>query len=126
MVNPMIRAVGFDFDDTLILSEEDNAGIYEEIFQKKYGLTTGVGDHYRKLVGKASREEKLRTRVEALTGEKPTDELGINVIGIQSDFSYRRLLDDLGAVFTFSSLCILPYEHLTHDHLYENIGRVGE
>ncbi|MFC2169725.1 HAD family hydrolase [Acidobacteriota bacterium] len=219
-----IYAVGFDFDDTLILSEREKSGIYEEIFFRKYGCKKGVKEAYNRLRGKANRTEKIKYIVNQLLEKEPEEneveelsgmfsreyesklshcplvqcanilkelkkqvkfmfllslenkkevedvaahcgvaqyfdeilggpaskienfkhvcdkhhinpeeivyigdsegdvikskKLNIKAVGIQRDFSYRELLKKLGADFTFSSLCDVPYKHLTHEHLY--------
>ena len=213
-----IKAIGFDFDDTLIISEIEKVKIFEEIFYKKYGIKEGVKEAYAGLLGKASREDKIKIIIkkflkreatdkevkdlnyafdkgyeyklsscplvqctnvlkelkeqvdfmfllslenvnvvksvaefcgvaqyfdEILGGPTPKlenfkhvcDKHGVNpedtiyigdskgdvvkskklnfkFIGIQKDFSYRKLLEDLGADFTFSKLCDVPFKSI--------------
>jgi|TARA_B100001971_G_C18241464_1_gene571240 phosphoglycolate phosphatase-like HAD superfamily hydrolase len=219
-----IKAIGFDFDDTLILSEKEKADIFEEIFYRKYKIKKGVKKAYIALLGTANRKDKIRKMInkflrraatkqevkelsysfskgyeyklsdcplvqctnmltelkkqvkfmfllslenrdviikivehcgiakyfdEVLGGPKSkltnfkhlinkhgvkpeetiyigdskgdiikSKKLKFKSIGIQKKFSYKKLLKNLGADFTFSSLCEIPFKHLTHEHLY--------
>ena len=50
-----IKAIGFDFDGTLIMSENEKIKIFEEIFYRKYRIKKGVGRYYKFLAGKVYR-----------------------------------------------------------------------
>jgi len=53
-----IDAIGFDFDDTLFVSETDKARIIAKIFKQCCSATSGVNAEYRKLVGTGIAVEK--------------------------------------------------------------------
>ena len=220
-----IKAVGFDFDGTLILSEKAKLKIVEDVFYKKFKVKKGIGIAYGKLRGKFNKEEKIirllrktlkrepknkeikeisnlltkgykyematcplvqctnvlgelkkqvkfmfllsleeRSNVVAIAkhcgvskyfdeilggpkskvanfkhlvakhhlkpgevvyvGDSKGDiteskKFGFKAIGIQKKFSYRHLLKKLGADFTFSKLCNIPYKHVVHSHFYK-------
>ncbi len=46
-----IDAIGFDFDDTLFVSEDDKANIIAGIFKKCCNVKSGVGKEYKRLIG---------------------------------------------------------------------------
>ncbi|MEK6899889.1 MAG: hypothetical protein AABX05_02080 [Nanoarchaeota archaeon] len=48
-----IRAVGFDFDGTLIISEDEKAMQMAKVFKEKFKVQKGVENAYRRLSGKA-------------------------------------------------------------------------
>jgi phosphoglycolate phosphatase len=57
----MIQAIGFDFDGTLIMSEDKKAIVIQEIFQEFHNIKKGISKSYKELVGKGiSRENKLK------------------------------------------------------------------
>ena len=68
-----IKAIGFDFDNTLIDSEKEKVKIIEEIFYKKYGIKKGVKAVYKSILGKANREEKIRVLIRKFLKRKPTN-----------------------------------------------------
>lgn len=213
-----IRAIGFDFDDTLIFSEDKKVKIFQAIFSQEYHKTWGVKSTYLSLRGKANREEKIAfmiekllrkpatkqeiARISKLFSQKYQEELAncplvqctqllkelkqqvqfmfllsleekadvamvakhcgvskyfneilggpkskkanfmhvlnkhkikpsetmyigdsrgdvvtssmfhIKMIGVNKKFSYRKMLDELGAVFTFSNLCKVPFKKI--------------
>lgn len=56
----MIRVVGFDFDGTLIMSEERKAPAMVEVFKEMFGVKRGVKSAYLSLVGKGyNRDAKV-------------------------------------------------------------------
>lgn len=67
-----IKAVGFDFDDTLIVSEKEKSTIFEEVFYRRYGIKKGIKRAYEGLRGKAGREEKIRVIIRKLLKREPT------------------------------------------------------
>lgn len=68
-----IRAVGFDFDGTLIMSEEQKAKQMAAVFREKFDLKKGVERAYHQLSGRAlNREEKVKALVKQLLHRKPT------------------------------------------------------
>ena len=68
-----IKAIGFDFDGTLIMSEEEKANIAEEIFKKHCGVHKGIRTTYRSLVGKGfNRSQKIEKIFKKCVGRKPT------------------------------------------------------
>jgi len=220
-----IKAVGFDFDDTLVMSEKEKENIFTEIFTAKYGIKKDVRKGYQSLRGNANRREKIELIIKKLVGRKPSkkevnefysafsagyrykmflcplvqctnilkevkkqtefmfllsleekrdvvasarkcgldayfDEIlggpkpkaenfkhivkkhgfkpdeviyigdskgdiitakkmGFRAIGIQKNTTSQNLLKQLGADFTFSKLCYLQLDHLTHEHTYK-------
>jgi len=72
-VKPVIRAVGFDFDGTLIMSEEQKAEQMAIVFREKFKIEKGVKAEYQKLAGKAlSREEKVKALFMKFLQRRPT------------------------------------------------------
>ena len=70
-----IKAVGFDFDGTLIISEETKALEMVKVFKEKFGVKRGVGTAYKKLVGKDfNRGQKVLFLFEKFMKRKPTRE----------------------------------------------------
>ena len=68
-----IRAVGFDFDGTLIMSEEQKAREMAKVFKEKFRVKKGVETAYKKLAGRAlSREKKVKALFGLLLHRKPT------------------------------------------------------
>lgn len=68
----MIKAVGFDFDGTIIMSEGEKVKIFQRIFARRYGIKRGVGRAYVGLLGKANRIEKIQILVRKFLKRKPT------------------------------------------------------
>lgn len=67
-----IRAVGFDFDGTLIMSEEQKAEQMAAVFREKFKVKKGIKLAYKKLMGKAlSREEKVKALFKVLLHRNP-------------------------------------------------------
>tara|TARA_Y100000310_G_C20690285_1_gene821756 strand:- start:3132 stop:3770 length:639 start_codon:yes stop_codon:yes gene_type:complete len=68
----MIRAVGFDFDGTLIVSEKQKEKVMVDTFSDVFDVTKGVKKCYISLRG-VSRDEKFRKMVPKLLGRKVTN-----------------------------------------------------
>lgn len=68
-----IKAVGFDFDNTLIMSEKEKLNLIEEIFASKYNIKKGVKLAYKNLMGKANNEEKLRMLIRKFLKREPSE-----------------------------------------------------
>jgi phosphoglycolate phosphatase len=69
----MIRAIGFDFDGTLIMSEDKKAIVIQEIFQELHNTKKGISKSYKELVGKGiSRENKLKIIFKKHLKKEPT------------------------------------------------------
>ncbi len=69
----MIRAVGFDFDGTLIMSEDKKGPAMASVFREKFGLKRGVRKEYEKLIGKGySRDDKVEKLFEYFLDRKTT------------------------------------------------------
>lgn len=64
----MIRAIGFDFDGTLIISEKEKAEIYYSLFDNK----RGIKKLYSELVGKMNRLEKIAYIIRTFYHREPT------------------------------------------------------
>ncbi|MFC1686052.1 HAD family hydrolase [Nanoarchaeota archaeon] len=63
------------------------------------------------------KKHKIKPKEAIYVGDRKNDiivskRLGIKSIGIQKDFNYRKLLKKLGADFTFSSLCAVPFRKI--------------
>lgn len=67
-----IKAIGFDFDDTLIVAEKEKSKIFEEVFYRKYKIKKGVKQAYESLLGKANREEKIKKIIKKILKRNPT------------------------------------------------------
>ncbi len=68
-----IRAVGFDFDGTLIMSEEQKAKEMEKVFRERFKIKNEVKAAYQRLSGKAlNREEKVKALFKQFIKRKPT------------------------------------------------------
>lgn len=69
----MIKAVGFDFDGTLIMSEEEKTQAMAQVFEECYGIKKGVKSAYKKLVGRGkTRHDKVVELVKRFLKRKPT------------------------------------------------------
>ena len=68
-----IKAVGFDFDGTLIMSEELKALQFVRIFKERFNVEKGVLSCYKRISRKGiNREEKIRLLFEHFLKRKPT------------------------------------------------------
>tara|TARA_Y100000310_G_C20406101_1_gene679736 strand:+ start:24 stop:674 length:651 start_codon:yes stop_codon:yes gene_type:complete len=67
----MIRAIGFDFDGTLIMSEGKKSIEMAKVFREKFGVKRGVKSAYEKLRGK-NRKRKVELLFEKFMKRKPT------------------------------------------------------
>jgi HAD superfamily hydrolase (TIGR01509 family) len=68
-----IKAIGFDFDGTLIMSEKSKSKEMAKVFEEKFGIKNGVQAHYEKLVGKGyNRKEKVLILFKKFIKQKPT------------------------------------------------------
>src|SRR3989344_1693118 len=66
-MNVKVKAVGFDFDGTLVVSDALKEKLYQEIFKENYGVRVCYKD------GKArNREEKIRYFFDRFVKRKPT------------------------------------------------------
>ena len=69
----MIRAIGFDFDGTLIMSEGKKSREMAKVFRENFGVKRGVKKAYEELVGNGhSRHEKVVNLFAKFVGRKPT------------------------------------------------------
>lgn len=98
-----IRAVGFDFDNTLIFSEKEKEKIVEEIFSNKYSLKkTDIRREYFKIKGKCNRENKFKKLIKVLLNRKATPE-ELN----QLNFSFSK-----GYAYKLSECPIVTCKHI--------------
>src|SRR3989338_8518312 len=68
-----IKAIGFDFDGTLIESEEQKAKEMAKVFKECFSISKGVASAYKQLAGKAlNRKEKIRLLFQKLLKRKAT------------------------------------------------------
>ena len=68
-----IKAVGFDFDGTLVLSEEKKAREMAKVFREKFRVQRGVPTAYRKVAGTGkNRQEKVTLLFRQFLRRKPT------------------------------------------------------
>ncbi|MDP7324170.1 MAG: HAD hydrolase-like protein [Candidatus Woesearchaeota archaeon] len=65
----MIKAIGFDFDGTLIVSEKEKEKVMVATFSDVFGVSKGVKKCYISLRG-VSRDDKFRKMVPKLIGRK--------------------------------------------------------
>jgi len=69
----MIKAVGFDFDGTLIMSEEKKAEEFAKVFKEKFKCKKGVISAYKKLSGTGrNRSAKVEALFEQFLKRKPS------------------------------------------------------
>ena len=69
----MIRAVGFDFDGTLIMSEDKKGPAMAEVFKEKFGVKQGITKAYEALIGKGyNRDQKVKELFNHFLKRKPT------------------------------------------------------
>tara|TARA_Y100000310_G_scaffold313220_1_gene361315 strand:- start:2467 stop:3129 length:663 start_codon:yes stop_codon:yes gene_type:complete len=66
-----IKAIGFDFDGTLIVSEHSKAEEMAKVFQEKFGIKKGVQQAYKKLRGQ-NRHQKVNALFQQFVKRKPT------------------------------------------------------
>lgn len=70
-----IKAIGFDFDGTLILSEEKKAEEFAKVFREKFNCRKGVAQAYRKLSGSGkNRTAKVEALFKKFLKRKPSKE----------------------------------------------------
>lgn len=70
-----IKAVGFDFDGTLIMSEEQKAKEMADVFREKFKVERGVEQAYTHLMGTGkNRNKKVEFLVTKFLKRKPTRE----------------------------------------------------
>jgi phosphoglycolate phosphatase len=68
-----IKAVGFDFDGTLISSEDKKPLEMAKVFKEKFGIKRGVKSAYEKLIGTGkNRHEKVESLFLQFIKRKPT------------------------------------------------------
>ncbi len=67
------KAIGFDFDGTLIMSEQQKAKVMVDIFRESFQIKTGVTQAYQKasLLG-LNREQKIKTIFQDVFHRQPT------------------------------------------------------
>ncbi len=69
----MIKAVGFDFDGTLIMSEDKKGPAMVAVFKEKFGVSKGVRKAYEDLIGKGySRDAKVVLLFKRFFDRKPS------------------------------------------------------
>ena len=66
-----IKAIGFDFDGTLIISEDSKAEEMAKVFQEKFGIKKGVQQAYKRLRGQ-NRHHKVMALFNQFIKRKPT------------------------------------------------------
>jgi phosphoglycolate phosphatase len=70
----MIRAIGFDFDGTLIMSEDKKGPAMAAVFREKFGVKRGVQKEYENLIGKGySRNVKVIKLFKIFLKRKPNE-----------------------------------------------------
>ncbi len=68
----MIKAIGFDFDGTLVLSESSKGPAMAAVFKEKFGISKGVRKAYEELIGKGfTRDEKVARLFDQFLDRKP-------------------------------------------------------
>ena len=68
-----IKAIGFDFDGTLIMSEDKKAVEFENVFTEKFNISNGVAAAYNTLAGSGmNRKEKVKVLFATFLHRKPT------------------------------------------------------
>lgn len=68
-----VKAIGFDFDGTLIMSEEKKAAEFEKVFREKFHTSNGVAAAYKKLAGAGqNRQEKVKALFQKILHRQPT------------------------------------------------------
>lgn len=65
-----IKAIGFDFDGTLVVSEDMKAKEMAKVFQEKFAVKKGVVSAYKKLLG-MNRHEKVVKLFDLFVKRKP-------------------------------------------------------
>ncbi len=69
----VIKAVGFDFDGTLIMSEDKKGKQMAEVFKEKFNVKRGVKKAYEEMIGKGlNRDEKVKKLFEHFLKRKPS------------------------------------------------------
>ncbi len=88
----MIKAVGIDFDGTLIMSEDIKAREMANVFREKFHLTHGVEKAYADLLNNGfNREEKVRRLFQKLLKRLPTKR-ELQIVKRHFGQHYRRSL----------------------------------
>jgi len=88
-----IKAVGFDFDDTLISTENKKYKLLEDAINKNFGTKNGIKKEYIKLRGKYNRIQKIEIILTKLLKRKPTKK---EIQAVSKEFSknYKSLLSN--------------------------------
>jgi phosphoglycolate phosphatase len=69
----MIKALGFDFDGTIIMSEKNKGKEMAAVFRENFSIMTGVKTDYEKLAGYGhSRDKKVEILFKKYLRRKPT------------------------------------------------------
>jgi phosphoglycolate phosphatase len=66
-----IKAIIFDFDGTLIRSEDIKIEIFVKLFEKIYKIKKDVKKYYISLIGRATIEQKIRLSVKKFLNKEP-------------------------------------------------------
>jgi len=87
----VIKAVGFDFDDTLVITENKKEKLLEEIIYKKYRIKKDIKKFYKNLKGLYNREEKIKIILTNVLKRKPSKK-EIKQVSIAFSKKYQELL----------------------------------
>lgn len=69
----VLKAIGFDFDGTLVMSEAAKARVMALVFREKFGVRQGVMAAYREIAGTGkNRPEKVQALFQQFLKRKPT------------------------------------------------------
>jgi phosphoglycolate phosphatase len=69
-----IKAIGFDFDGTLLMSENKKVQAIVAVFKEEFKITKGVKKYYQELVGTGkNRDEKVKMLFQKFLNREPTN-----------------------------------------------------
>ena len=86
-----IKAVGFDFDDTLVKTESNKHKILEDIICKKFKVKRSIKGVYTSVRGRLNRRDKIKKILTKVLKRKPTKK---EISSVSKEFSkkYREML----------------------------------
>lgn len=88
-----IKAVGFDFDGTLIISEDKKGPAMAEVFKEKFGVQKGIKKAYEGLIGKGFNRDAKVEYLFARFVERKATKKDLKIIADNFGQHYKKSLD---------------------------------
>ncbi len=87
----MIKAIAFDFDDTLVNTRRSKYKLMQAVFKKNFNKTRGVKKAYKSMAGEQTSRKKTRKLILAVIGRKASND-EVNAVEFGFNSLYKRLL----------------------------------